>query len=174
MTANQRKSLRGAKRRGNPFLHKTENLQISHKEWGFATFFAAGIVIRCIRKIMRKLRTAAPRPPLQGVAQRAGGRKGALPVAEPSDRSGWAGTWFCTSKAQGKTLVPTRTVRKAAFPTERNSVVIGTTPRPTSWATPLERGDEAGSCHCEGLRPVAIRSPRRRRRPIQSSAKPTP
>ena len=37
------------------------------------------------------------------------GRKEAPPVAEPSDRSGWAGTWFCTSKAQGKALVPTRT-----------------------------------------------------------------
>ena len=74
MTANQRESLRGAKRRGNPFLHKTVNLQISHKEWGFATFFAAGIVIRCIRKIMRKLRMAVPRPPSdRGVARSAGG-----------------------------------------------------------------------------------------------------
>ena len=36
------------------------------------------------------------------------GHKGAPPVAESSDRSGWAGTWFCASKAQGKTLVPTR------------------------------------------------------------------
>ena len=70
MTANQRESLRGAKRRGNPFLHKTENLQISHKEWGFATFFEAGIVIRCIRKIMRKLRMRPSCPVIARLRQK--------------------------------------------------------------------------------------------------------
>ena len=36
------------------------------------------------------------------------GRKGAPPVAESSDRSGWAGTCLCTNEVQGKGLVPTR------------------------------------------------------------------
>ena len=36
------------------------------------------------------------------------GRKGELPVAEPSDRGGWAGACVCTSNAQGKCLAPTR------------------------------------------------------------------
>ena len=36
------------------------------------------------------------------------GRKGAPPVAESSDRSGWAGTCLCTNEVQGKGLVPTQ------------------------------------------------------------------
>ena len=36
------------------------------------------------------------------------GRKGAPPVAESSDRRGWAGTCLCTNEVQGKGLVPTR------------------------------------------------------------------
>ena len=54
-------------------------------------------------------------PPLRGLREAVGGRKGAPPVAESSDRSGWAGTCVCTSEAQGKCLVPTRTVSKLIF-----------------------------------------------------------
>ena len=39
------------------------------------------------------------------------GRKGAPPVAESSDRSGWAGTCLCTNEVQGKGLVPTRVLQ---------------------------------------------------------------
>jgi len=54
-------------------------------------------------------------PPFRGLREAVGGRKGAPPVAESSDRSGWAGTCLCTSKAQGKGLVPTRTVASLQF-----------------------------------------------------------
>ena len=54
-------------------------------------------------------------------------RKGAPPVAESSDRGGWAGTWFCTNEVQGKTLVPTRRKepKDAFFTSELHSVGAG-------------------------------------------------
>ena len=36
------------------------------------------------------------------------GRKGAPPVAEPSDRSGWAGACVCANNVQRKCLATTR------------------------------------------------------------------
>ena len=71
-----------------------------------------------------------------------GARKGAPPVAESSDRSGWAGTCLCTNEVQGKGLVPTRVYRQAILPLERNNRKKDTTPRLTPFGTPLERGDE--------------------------------
>ena len=53
---------------------------------------AEGSTLSCLRRV-----------PFPRVA-----RKGAPPAAESSDRSGWAGTWFCANEVQGKTLVPTR------------------------------------------------------------------
>ena len=41
------------------------------------------------------------------------GRKGAPPVAESSDRCGWAGTCFCANNVQRKCLVPTRNISAA-------------------------------------------------------------
>ena len=45
-----------------------ENLQISHKETAIPTFLAGGIVIECIRKIMRRRRLS---PLYRGVACKA-------------------------------------------------------------------------------------------------------
>ena len=43
------------------------------------------------------------------------GPQGSAACGGISDRGGWAGTWFCTSKAQGKTLVPTRKSQGSQF-----------------------------------------------------------
>ena len=63
-----------------------------HLQAGSAEAFSIGL--RLGRRLPWRKRSAA-------------GRLSANPE-ESSDRGGWAGTWFCTSKAQGKTLVPTR------------------------------------------------------------------
>ena len=53
----------------------------------------------------------APSPGGRTPEGRPGARKGAPPVAESSDRSGWAGTCLCTNEVQGKGLVPTRVLQ---------------------------------------------------------------
>ena len=76
------------------------------------------------------------------------GRKGAPPVAESSDRSGWAGTCLCTNEVQGKGLVPTRVYRQAILPIERNSRKKETTPRLLRRHPPVEGGQEGVSLVC--------------------------
>ena len=85
--------------------------------WRMQTFLllqellAEGNTLSCLRRV-----------PFPCVA-----RKGAPPVAESSDRGGWAGTWFCTNEVQGKTLVPTRRKepKDAFFTSELHSVGAG-------------------------------------------------
>jgi len=60
----------------------TKNLQISYKETENTTFLERGIVIRCIRKIMRCCRNGPKQPPLEGRcrAMRGGEVKKCLPA----------------------------------------------------------------------------------------------
>ena len=46
-------------------------------------------------------------------ARAAGGLRGSAASGGYSDRSSWAGTWFCTNKVQSKILVPTRQMKRA-------------------------------------------------------------
>ena len=82
------------------------------------------------------------------------GRKGAPPVAESSDRSGWAGTCLCTNEVQGKGLVPTRKSQGSIVQPQfsaRRCLEIAT--GLTALAMTEEIGTQAQTidhiCHCE-------------------------
>ncbi len=80
-----------------------------------------------------------------------GVRKEAPPVAESSDRSGWAGTCLCTNEVQGKGLVPTRILtpctQKVNCPERAREAGLGHSPLlshqtllhsfSTTWARPV-------------------------------------
>ena len=82
------------------------------------------------------------------------GRKGAPPVAESSDRSGWAGTCLCTNEVQGKDLVPTRKSRGSIVWLQcsvNRCQEIATAPSGP-------RNDRCSRCSAPGLRfPLSLR-----------------